>query len=912
MCDGNALKRGGLTMSKLGVLLLLSMAVPACATTYTVAAGSSADAIQAILYTAGSSPGNTVAFAAGSYSLAYTLSLPCSNGTVYTGPNVGLVTQTHLPTAIFASTVNTNYALATNSNSTSLTGTEGCTIQYLRFSGTQGGIFVNYPASGISIEENAFDNNNPPPGGNASEANIYADGENYAFTPDAGETHLSITWNTFFDNCAAIRAVAWPDSGGGCAATWVNGYNNYLTWSNNTVNLTEEGLKLSEATAVGIGSLNADVENNNMQGNSRILIESQQDTNGVGTYSHNAFYQPFNPSFNTFELSIPEWTTSVSPTHVVDDNVFIANVPVTISGSGAHYGIGLELWGAGSIATNNLFQGGNGADTCAAGWGCSGWAITVGEPYTNATITGNYFSGTDSWAGSATDMTMAVTYEDDGSSSNTGIILSPNTVVQSSVKIATAPPTISVSGSTVTLKEPNSAHSVSMFYTTDGTTAAIFGPGRSAGTSRVYTAPFTVAAGSTIKAIASWGQGANQGITFPSLGYVSSAIVTAAVSGTTAPSAPSSTATLVSAYLSNQGSMNAVAEGKTLQFSVYGVYSDGSTKLLPDPQGTTAIQWNTTNHAVAKVSSMGKITAASAGTVNVEASVGGVGASPWTVTVTAAKPAVETAATAAAAGPSVAEIQTAPTATANTQMAASAADTSAAAPAEPDSGPAPAPSPGVPTTSAPTSAGPIPAGPIPAAPGAALPDSFLGPFWTAVTPSGGSASISNGHLFLGVPGGSNHDMVLPSNQAVRIVQPIGGEDFDVAIKIDSPLYASDANTSQGLMVLADDHDYLTFALTTDGTRIGLKAYTVSGGVATTVLDDAAFSPYQNPIYLRLTRTGSAYVAFYSIDGVSWTEATSFTYTTAPTSIGPFASNYNDTPANSVPVVMSVNWFDVQQ
>src|SRR5271168_2092129 len=311
------------TMSKLGVLFLLGIAVPAYATTYTVAAGSNADAIQAILDTAGSSPGNTVSFAAGSYSLAFTLSLPCSNGTVYTGPNVGLVTQAHLPTAILTSTVSTNYALATNSNGTSFTGAQGCTIQYLRFSGTQGGILVNYPASGISIQENAFDNNNPPAGGYASEANIYVDGDNSAFTANAGETHLSITWNTFFSNCAAIRAVAFPDSGGLCASTWVNGYNNYLTWSNNTINLTEEGLKLSVATALGVASLNADVENNNMQGNSRILIESQQDTNGVGTYSHNSFYQPFNPSYNTYGLSIPEWVTSVSPTHVADDNVFI-------------------------------------------------------------------------------------------------------------------------------------------------------------------------------------------------------------------------------------------------------------------------------------------------------------------------------------------------------------------------------------------------------------------------------------------------------------------------------------------------------------------------------------------------------------------------------------------------------------
>ena len=66
------------------------------------------------------------------------------------------------------------------------------------------------------------------------------------------------------------------------------------------------------------------------------------------------------------------------------------------------------------------------------------------------------------------------------------------------------------------------------------------------------------------------------------------------------------------------------------------------------------------------------------------------------------------------------------------------------------------------------------------------------------------------------------------------------------------------------------------------------------------------------MYLRLTKAGSAYVALYSVDGVNWTQAASFTDTTAPTSIGLFASNYNETPANAAPVVMSVNWFDVQQ
>jgi hypothetical protein len=42
----------------------------------------------------------------------------------------------------------------------------------------------------------------------------------------------------------------------------------------------------------------------------------------------------------------------------------------------------------------------------------------------------------------------------------------------------------------------------------------------------------------------------------------------------------------------------------------------------------------------------------------------------------------------------------------------------------------------------------------------------------------GPATVSNQHLFLNVPGGSNHDALNPPNQAVRVVQPIGNLDFD--------------------------------------------------------------------------------------------------------------------------------------
>jgi hypothetical protein len=314
----------------------------------------------------------------------------------------------------------------------------------------------------------------------------------------------------------------------------------------------------------------------------------------------------------------------------------------------------------------------------------------------------------------------------------------------------------------------------------------------------------------------------------------------------------------------------------------YVTYSDGSTGTLPDAQGNVVTWWNTTNHVVAKISSQGHATAMAAGSINMEAMVGSLTVTPWAVTVgTAATPATKSSPAAVQAGPAV-----------NAQVAA--ADTQPAA---------------VPASQSGLTA--LTPGPRPAAPGAALPDTFLGPFWRIVTPAGGSASISNSHLFLGVPGGANHDPLIPSNQAVRVVQAIGNEDFDVGIKIDSPLVASDGNTSQGLMVLSDNENFITFALTTDGAKIGLSARIVTGGVATTVLDDTDFGQYQNPMYLRVTKAGSAFATLYSVDGVNWTQAASFTDTAAFTSVGPFASNYNSTPANATPVVMSVNWFAVQ-
>jgi hypothetical protein len=501
-------------------------------------------------------------------------------------------------------------------------------------------------------------------------------------------------------------------------------------------------------------------------------------------------------------------------------------------------------------------------------------------------------------------MRNALTYEESASSSNAGLIQTPNTVVQNSTTIPVTAPAISATagsgGSTITLSDSDTNHRLTIFYTTDGSTPAIFRSGSTAGTSRGYTAPFVVPTGTTVKALASWGQGANQGIVFPSFGYVPSSVTALSVT----PAAIVGK-TMTSAYL--HATANTMVAGSTLQFTAYGVYSDGSVSKLPN----TAIAWGTSNHKVAVSSMGGHVTAKGTGVVNVQATIGTVRASYWTVTVsTQAQPsAVQPAVSAAMEAAPAATRDSQPVTAAKAEEAPPTANEPS--PSSPEAAP-PAASPLAPAAATPGASLLVASAPPPAAPGKVQPDGFQGPFWRVVTPAGGSASISDSHLYLGVPGGSNHDTMLSSNQAVRVVQTVGNHNFDVTIKIDSPIFATDANTSQGLMVLSDDRNFITFALQTDGTRIGLSAHTITGGVATSVLQDSDFSQYQNPMYLRLTKTGSAYVALYSFDGINFTQAASFTDTATTTAIGPFASNYNDTPANAVPVVMSVNWFDVQQ
>jgi hypothetical protein len=112
-------------------------------------------------------------------------------------------------------------------------------------------------------------------------------------------------------------------------------------------------------------------------------------------------------------------------------------------------------------------------------------------------------------------------------------------------------------------------------------------------------------------------------IAFSSFGYLSSNSATGA---TTAP-------TIVSAYLAGLGGAETMVVGRTLQFTAHVSYSDGALGQLPDGQGNRVTWWDTSNHAVATISSGGNVTAVGAGMVSIWAKIGTLKVSPRRVTV---------------------------------------------------------------------------------------------------------------------------------------------------------------------------------------------------------------------------------------------------------------------------------------
>jgi len=159
--------------------------------------------------------------------------------------------------------------------------------------------------------------------------------------------------------------------------------------------------------------------------------------------------------------------------------------------------------------------------------------------------------------------------------------------------------------------------------------------------------------------------------------------------------------------------------------------------------------------------------------------------------------------------------------------------------------------------------------------------------WTAVDPVGDSSISVDGYtLRIDVPAGIPHDVWLSGNMAPRIVQAVANTDFEIEAKFESPL--SQQYQLQGILVEQDASNFLRFDFYSDGTNTNIFAAAFSNGSVSVKVNTVV--ALGSPLFLRVTRTGNQWIQWYSLDGVIWIQASSFSHTLAVGAAGVFAGN----------------------
>ena len=276
--------------------------------------------------------GSEVVFAAGTYNLGTS---PCcgiilKNGLTYTGPTSGSA-------AILSGTG--GYYLMTASGT-------GGVVQNFTMQG--GGFYVSYGAiSNWNVEYNTFSNID-----NAHNGVSYQNqNSTFAIFFTSSASNSDFSYNNF-SNIGASYNASYNDSvnpGGGMLGYGLDSttieYNSFSSFS--------EGIHILYDNGNGSG---VKILYNTFTGGHRIAIE-QQDGQASGVeIAYNIISSAYHPWALVYGISA---ATSGSTGVNVHDNTTNANAATdsSCSGSGCHYGYGIEAWGQPIIVSHNLVEG---------------------------------------------------------------------------------------------------------------------------------------------------------------------------------------------------------------------------------------------------------------------------------------------------------------------------------------------------------------------------------------------------------------------------------------------------------------------------------------------------------------------------------------------------------------------------
>ena len=502
-----------------------------------------------------------------------------------------------------------------------MSGCSGVTIEYLHFQNT-GGIYITAPAAGITIEHDQF-SGLPGDETQGSDSGVYIQG--------SGQNALSntvISWNAFGspNDCNGVMTQL-TDQGGVCNGIMWQATTNGLTMENNTFLHLENGIKL-----VCIGSCeppnsitenNITIKNNDFQQIHRIGIEMQPQPSSNVAIQYNSFSNNINGYWSSMGWSHPCCDTGAAAPGVMDtDNVLIANNPPVTPPANEYIPFAIEFWGNGAQGDRNLIQG-YWANGITWGYGAGSWEIK------DNTICGPNMAKTNWYISNEEHQTNAPAQ-------------SGNTTSATCQAMPSTAPTISpaagaISGATtVTLSDSGINHSI--YYTTDGSTPTV--------SSTLYSGPFSVNPGTTVKAIGMWGQGANT-TSYPSgYGYVPSAVVSTAYTASVAPAPVSKVSSATgtsdaSSSVARQAvpagnnpvaavlqsvtitpAQPVVAIGSTTQLKALATFHDGSTKDV-----TTELAWTSSDSRTIAATSSGSLSGLATGKAVITGSYQGLQAS---------------------------------------------------------------------------------------------------------------------------------------------------------------------------------------------------------------------------------------------------------------------------------------------
>ncbi|MGC2402140.1 MAG: chitobiase/beta-hexosaminidase C-terminal domain-containing protein, partial [Acidobacteriaceae bacterium] len=540
-----------------------------------------------------------IAFAAGTYNIGGSLTIPCASNLTLAGP------QAQPPTAILAQS-------AANTPIFSLSNCTGVTILYLQFANAMGIYVGQTDNANITLMHNLFTNLQ------GTQA-VLLDGF-LAPTVTNGVIHnidsnVIVAYNSFGDaGSCTTEFASTQDLSGYCSGfqTKTGELLNLMILHNYFYHL-EEPIHLVQDTTFNPGATNSVcvscvIDYNYILNYHRIGVEIQQAIPNTGQgfeFNHNAVVDPLNPFYATFAVSLACCTgagfvqgdnQSAMPGAITDDNLLIST-----QGPGIPP-YAFEWWGDQATSNGSMIEGqfSNGFDY---GYGSGPRTIS------NAYICGPDFTTN---GGYIVSEGFAAAYAAPPIETN------DVTSATCASKPSTAP-AINQTSSGVTLTD--SAPNTSIYYTTDGSTPTT--------SSTLYTGAFTASVGAHIKAIAMWGVAPQPTSYEAGYGYTPSSVVTATYTGavvkalTAKVKSSQSTITEAAAESAVAGgatttfpvqsvaitpSAAAVTIGGSTQLKAIATFTDGSAKDI-----TSAFNWRTSDPRTVSANESGLVAGLASG-----------------------------------------------------------------------------------------------------------------------------------------------------------------------------------------------------------------------------------------------------------------------------------------------------------